>query len=98
LTVAPLAGVAIGAGLVMLLRQRLTLAGFNLLALVLEQRRGWHSARTLLIADSLVLLLSAGLHAGPALGWSLTVVVAVAVTLRLGYRPPARALPLAMAN
>ena len=89
---APLAGLMLGAGLSLLMGAGLTLAGFNLIALLLERRYRWHSARTLLLLDLAVLLLGAGNQPLALSLWSALVVVTMMTTLRLSYRPEPLAL------
>ncbi|TAA47032.1 YitT family protein [Corallincola spongiicola] len=53
-----LAGLLIGFGLVVLFRQRGSIGGVNILALYLELRWGWHSAKVILAWDISIGLLS----------------------------------------
>ncbi|GAA5215690.1 YitT family protein [Corallincola platygyrae] len=46
-----LAGLLIGFGLVVLFKQRGSIGGVNILALYLEQKLGWHSAKVILAWD-----------------------------------------------
>jgi uncharacterized membrane-anchored protein YitT (DUF2179 family) len=53
-----LAGLLIGGGLVILFRQRGSIGGVNILAVYLEQRLGWHSAKVILVWDLSIGLIS----------------------------------------
>lgn len=49
-------GTMIGVGLLLLARHRVGVGGLGILALALQQWRGWNAGRTLLVGDSLILL------------------------------------------
>jgi uncharacterized membrane-anchored protein YitT (DUF2179 family) len=49
-------GTVIGAGILLLARHQVGVGGLGIMALALEQRRGWNAGRTQLACDALILL------------------------------------------
>ncbi|MFN7726130.1 MAG: YitT family protein [Rubrivivax sp.] len=80
-------GLLMGAGLLILFRHQASLGGLNVLALWLQERRGWPAGRVQLVVDLCVL--TAALPWVPPLQLGLSVLGAVALNLLLAvnHRP-----------
>jgi uncharacterized membrane-anchored protein YitT (DUF2179 family) len=80
-------GLLMGAGLLILFRHQASLGGLNVLALWLQERRGWPAGRVQLVVDLCVL--AAALPWVPPLQLGLSVLGAVALNLLLAvnHRP-----------
>ncbi|MDT3677535.1 MAG: YitT family protein [Burkholderiaceae bacterium] len=80
-------GLLIGVGLLILFRHRCSLGGFNVLALWLQERRGWRAGWVQLGLDALILLLSLGMVGPWTVVLSLLGVTALNLTLAVNHRP-----------
>lgn len=78
LLAAPVAGLLIGLGLVILFRRQASLGGFNILAAWLEKQWGLHPGRTLLCTDMSVIALGLYLLPWHQVLWSLLAFVSLA--------------------
>ena len=84
---APVGGLLVGVGLLILFRHRGSLGGFNVLALYLQHRLGWRAGWTQLGLDAAVLLLSL-LAIPPAIvAISLVGALTLNLTLAINHRP-----------
>lgn len=84
---APVGGLLVGVGLLILFRHRGSLGGFNVLALYLQERLGWRAGWTQLGLDAAVLLLSL-LAIPPAIvAISLIGALTLNLTLAINHRP-----------
>jgi uncharacterized membrane-anchored protein YitT (DUF2179 family) len=80
-------GLLVGVGLLILFRHRCSLGGFNVLALWLQERRGWRAGWVQLGLDTVILLLSLGMVGPWTVVLSLLGVTALNVTLAVNHRP-----------
>jgi uncharacterized membrane-anchored protein YitT (DUF2179 family) len=80
-------GCLIGVGLLMLFRHRASLGGLNVLALLLQERRGWRAGRVQMALD--VVIVAAAFAIVPADRVALSVLGAVALNLvvAVNHRP-----------
>jgi uncharacterized membrane-anchored protein YitT (DUF2179 family) len=80
-------GCAIGVGLLMLFRHRASLGGLNVLALLLQERRGWRAGRVQMALD--VAIVAAALAVVEPWRVALSVLGAVALNLvvAVNHRP-----------
>lgn len=80
-------GLLVGVGLLILFRHRCSLGGFNVLALWLQERRGWRAGWVQLGLDAAILLLSLGMVGAGTVVLSLLGVTALNMTLAVNHRP-----------
>ena len=82
-----LGGLLMGAGMLMLFRHQSSLSGFNVVALMLQQRRGWRAGHVQLGMDAAVLLPAMAVTDGPRVLWSTLGAVALNLALSFNHRP-----------
>jgi len=80
-------GLLVGVGLLILFRHRCSLGGFNVLALWLQERRGWRAGWVQLGLDAAILLLSLRMVGAWTVVLSLLGVTALNLTLAVNHRP-----------
>ncbi|MCD6733779.1 MAG: YitT family protein [Burkholderiaceae bacterium] len=80
-------GLLVGVGLLILFRHRCSLGGFNVLALWLQERRGWRAGWVQLGLDAIILLLSLRLVGAATVVLSMLGVTALNLTLAVNHRP-----------
>ena len=78
---------AAGLGILILFRHRASIGGFGVLALVLQERRGWRAGHVLMALDVVVVLTSAAVVPLPVLALSAAGVVLLNLVLSLNHRP-----------
>jgi uncharacterized membrane-anchored protein YitT (DUF2179 family) len=93
LLAAPLGGLLVGFGLILLFRHNASLGGLNILAVYLERRFDWHASLTLLVGDLGILLLALLLLEPAQVIWSLLAFLALSSVVKRYHRPPAWATP-----
>lgn len=93
LLAAPLGGLLVGFGLILLFRHNSSLGGLNILAVYLERRFNWHASLTLLLGDLLILLLALVLLEPMQVVYSLLAFLALSSVVKRYHRPPAWAVP-----
>lgn len=76
-----------GLGILILFRHGASLGGFNIVALVAQQRRRWRAGYVQLVLDGLVLALYALTAPGPALLYSAAGTVVLNLVLAMNHRP-----------
>ena len=82
-----LGGLLMGAGMLMLFRHQSSLGGFNVVALMLQERRGWRAGHVQLGMDAAVLLAAMAVTDGPRMLWSALGAVALNLALSFNHRP-----------
>lgn len=82
-----LGGLLMGAGMLMLFRHQSSLGGFNIVALLLQERRGWRAGHVQLAMDAAVLVAALGVADGPRVLWSAAGAVALNLALSFNHRP-----------
>ncbi|WP_445620814.1 YitT family protein [Kushneria sp. Sum13] len=80
-------GSLIGLGALALFRHRGSLGGFNILALYLQDRRGWSAGKVQLILDGLVMLMAFFVLPPANVIYSIVGAVVLGVILTLNHRP-----------
>lgn len=90
---APLGGMLLGFGLILIFRHQASLGGFNILAVYLERTRGWHASLTTLSGDLVILALGVVVMDPVAVGYSLLAFLALTTVVGRYHRPPAWATP-----
>lgn len=84
---APVGGLLIGVGLLILFRHRGSLGGFNVLALYLQARMGWRAGWVQLGLDAAVVLLSLAVVPPAIVAVSLVGALTLNLTLAINHRP-----------
>jgi uncharacterized membrane-anchored protein YitT (DUF2179 family) len=84
---AVLGGLLVGAGLLMLFRHQASLGGINVVALFLQQRRGWRAGRVQMLIDALIVLAAFGVTDPGRVALSVLGAVVLNLTLALNHRP-----------
>ena len=84
---APVGGLLVGVGLLILFRHRGSLGGFNVLVLYLQERFGWRAGWVQLGLDAAILLLSLAVVPPAIVAISLVGALALNVTLAINHRP-----------
>ncbi|WP_336254400.1 YitT family protein [Zeimonas sediminis] len=84
---APVGGLLVGVGLLILFRHRGSLGGFNVLALYLQERTGWRAGWLQLGLDAAVVLLSLAVVAPEVVAVSLVGALTLNLTLAINHRP-----------
>ena len=82
-----LGGLLMGAGMLMLFRHQSSLGGFNVVALMLQERRGWRAGYVQLGLDAAILLAAMTVTDGPRLLWSVVGATALNLALSFNHRP-----------
>jgi uncharacterized membrane-anchored protein YitT (DUF2179 family) len=80
-------GVLIGTGLLVMFRHKASFGGINVLALVLQRRKGWAAGQVQLIIDAAILATALLLMDWTRVAWSLLGAVAVNAVLIWNHRP-----------
>lgn len=78
---------AVGIGILILFRHRSSLGGFNVVALLCQERLGWRAGWVQLALDASVILLSSLVVAAPVVLWSAAGAVVLNVVLAMNHRP-----------
>jgi uncharacterized membrane-anchored protein YitT (DUF2179 family) len=84
---AVLGGLLVGAGLLMLFRHQASLGGINVVALFLQQRRGWRAGRVQMLIDALIVLAAFGVTDPARVALSVLGALVLNLTLALNHRP-----------
>jgi uncharacterized membrane-anchored protein YitT (DUF2179 family) len=84
---APVGGLLVGVGLLILFRHRGSLGGFNILVLYLQERFGWRAGWVQLGLDASILLLSLIVVSPTIVAISLLGALTLNVTLAINHRP-----------
>ncbi|MFC0336594.1 Uncharacterised 5xTM membrane BCR, YitT family COG1284 [Kushneria avicenniae] len=80
-------GALIGLGVLALFRHRGSLGGFNILALYLQDRRGWSAGKVQLTLDALVMLMAFFVLPPANVAYSILGAAVLGVILTLNHRP-----------
>ena len=80
-------GLLIGAGFLMLFRHRTSLGGVGIVALILQQQRGWRAGKVQLVIDSIIVLGALVSVEPMRVLYSLLGVAAVNLTIAVNHRP-----------
>ncbi|MEY8875649.1 MAG: YitT family protein [Leptothrix sp. (in: b-proteobacteria)] len=84
---AVMGGLLIGTGLLILFRHQASLGGVGIVALVLQQERGWRAGQVQMAVDCAIVAAALWLIAPAQLGWSLMGAVALNLTLAVNHKP-----------
>ena len=84
---AVMGGLVMGAGFLMLFRHRASLGGVGILALVLQERRGWRAGQFQLAVDCVILLAALVTVPLPRVALSVAGAVALNLILAINFRP-----------
>jgi uncharacterized membrane-anchored protein YitT (DUF2179 family) len=76
-----------GAGMLMLFRHQSSLGGFNVVALMLQERRGWRAGWVQLAMDAAVLVAALAIATPERVGWSVVAALATNLALAINHRP-----------
>lgn len=82
-----LGGLLMGAGMLMLFRHRSSLGGFNVVALMLQERRGWRAGHVQLALDAAIVLAALAVADTARVLWSVAGAVALNLALSFNHRP-----------
>jgi uncharacterized membrane-anchored protein YitT (DUF2179 family) len=80
-------GFLIGTGLLMLFRHKASLGGINILALYLQQRRGWRAGKVQMAIDCVIVLAAFALVEPKLIAISVLGAVALNVVVAVNHRP-----------
>ena len=80
-------GIAVGVGLLILLRHQASLGGVGVLALYLQRRQGWNLGAVQLVLDSLILLLGVQVLGLDRLPLSILAALSLNLVLLWNHRP-----------
>jgi uncharacterized membrane-anchored protein YitT (DUF2179 family) len=80
-------GFLIGAGLLMLFRHKASLGGLNVLALYLQERRGWRAGKVQMAIDCLIVLSAFALVEPRLIAVSIIGAVALNLVVAVNHRP-----------
>ena len=85
---AVMGGLLMGAGFLMLFRHRASLGGVGIVALWLQQEKGWRAGKVQMAVDCAIVLGAVFVVADwQRIGWSLVGAVALNLTLAVNHRP-----------
>ncbi len=84
---AVMAGLLVGTGMLILFRHRASLGGLNVLALWLQEKRGWRAGHIQLGLDCAIVLSASAFVPWQQLVWSVLGAVAMNTTLAVNHRP-----------
>lgn len=80
-------GLLIGTGMLIVFRHNASLGGFNILALVLQDRYGFSAGKTMMLCDSLVLLAGLFLIPLPLLIISILGAILISFVISVNHKP-----------
>jgi uncharacterized membrane-anchored protein YitT (DUF2179 family) len=84
---AVMGGLLMGAGFLMLFRHRASLGGVGIVALVLQQERGWRAGKVQMAVDCAIVLAALFVVDPVRIGYSLVGAVALNLTLAVNHKP-----------
>jgi uncharacterized membrane-anchored protein YitT (DUF2179 family) len=84
---AVMGGLLMGAGFLMLFRHRASLGGVGIVALVLQQERGWRAGKVQMAVDFAILLAALFVVDPQRIGYSLVGALALNLTLAVNHKP-----------
>lgn len=84
---AVMGGLLMGAGFLMLFRHRASLGGVGIVALALQQERGWRAGKVQLAVDCAILLASLFVVEPQRIAYSLVGALALNLTLAINHKP-----------
>ncbi len=84
---AVMGGLLMGAGFLMLFRHRASLGGVGIVALVLQQERGWRAGKVQMAVDGVIVLAALFVVDPVRIGYSLVGAIALNLTLAVNHRP-----------
>ncbi len=84
---APLGGLLMGAGMLMLFRHRASLGGFNVLVLYLQDKHGWRAGHLQMGLDCAIVVAALAFVPWPQIAWSVAGALALNLTLAINHRP-----------
>ena len=82
-----LGGLLMGVGLLILFRHRSSVGGFGILALYLQEQKGWRAGHIQLLIDAAILALSATTIAPLSVAISAVSAIVLNMTLSINHRP-----------
>ena len=82
-----LGGLLMGVGLLILFRHRSSVGGFGILALYLQEQKGWRAGNIQLLIDAAILALSATTIAPLSVAISAASAIVLNMTLSINHRP-----------
>lgn len=80
-------GLLMGAGFLMLFRHRASLGGVGIVALVLQQERGWRAGKVQMAVDCAIVLAALFIVDPKRIGYSLVGAVVLNLTLAVNHKP-----------
>jgi len=80
-------GLLMGAGFLMLFRHKASLGGVGVVALMLQQDRGWRAGKVQMVVDCLIVLAALFVVDPRRIGYSLVGAVALNLTLAVNHKP-----------
>ena len=84
---AVMGGLLMGAGFLMLFRHQASLGGVGIVALVLQQERGWRAGKVQMSVDCAIVLAALFVVAPDRIAYSLVGAVALNLTLAVNHKP-----------
>lgn len=84
---AVIGGLVMGAGMLVLFRHRASLGGFGILALVLQERRGWRAGKVQLLIDSAILAAALAFVPWQRVALSIVGAAAMNLILAINFKP-----------
>ena len=84
---AVMGGLLMGAGFLMLFRHRASLGGVGVVALVLQQDRGWRAGKVQMAVDCAIVLVALFVVEPTRIGYSLVGAVVLNLTLAVNHKP-----------
>lgn len=84
---AVMGGLLMGAGFLMLFRHRASLGGVGIVALVLQQERGWRAGKVQMAVDCAIVLAALFVVDPKRIGFSLVGAVVLNLTLAVNHKP-----------
>jgi len=84
---AVMGGLLMGAGFLMLFRHRASLGGVGIVALVLQQQRGWRAGKVQMVVDCAIVLAALFVVAPERIAYSLVGAVVLNLTLAVNHKP-----------
>ena len=86
-TTCVMGGLLMGAGFLMLFRHRASLGGVGVVALVLQQDRGWRAGKVQMAVDCAIVLVALFVVEPTRIGYSLVGAVVLNLTLAVNHKP-----------
>lgn len=80
-------GLLMGAGFLMLFRHHASLGGVGIVALALQQHRGWSAGKIQMVIDGAIVLAALFVVDASRIGYSLVGAVALNLTLAVNHKP-----------